>query len=342
MSADSGEKSFDAPPSRIAKARREGNLPRAQELGANLAFVAASLAAIAVAGPIGALGRAALTDAVHGAAPLALCIAIMALALVPMAASAAAGMLGGVTQGGGLVFVAPAVKFERLAPVEGIKRMLSREAALHGARALVAFVLASIAMAPTLRQLVSAATVALPSQSTAQIAWDGATHVVFAAVAVGLLFAVAEFAVARRAWLRKLRMSLAELRRELKESDGDPVARSRRKALHRNLIRGALARVKDAAFVVVNPTHVAVALEYRPPDVPVPTVLVRAADEMALRVREAAGEYRVPVIEDVFLARALYRDGAVGGPIAREHYVAVAEIVASLIRSGALGERLRT
>jgi flagellar biosynthesis protein FlhB len=341
VSADSGEKSFDAPPSRLAKARREGNLPRAQELGANLAFVAAALATLAVAAPIGALGRAALTDAARGAAPVALCIAVALLALAPMAAGAAAGMLGSVMQGGGLVW-APAVKFERLAPVEGIKRMLSREAALHGARALVAFVLASVAMAPTLRQLASAAATALPSASMAQIAWDGATHVVFAAAAVGLLFATAEFAVARRAWLRKLRMSLAELRRELKESDGDPVARSRRKALHRNLIRGALARVKDAAFVVVNPTHVAVALEYRPPDVPVPTVLVRAADEMALRVREVAGEYHVPVIENVLLARALYRDGAVGVPIAHEHYVAVAEVVASLIRSGALGERPRT
>ncbi|MGC2130103.1 MAG: hypothetical protein WA629_08405, partial [Candidatus Aquilonibacter sp.] len=60
MRADSAEKSFDAPPSRIAKARREGNLPRAQELGANLAFAAASLATLAVAAPIGAIARAAL------------------------------------------------------------------------------------------------------------------------------------------------------------------------------------------------------------------------------------------------------------------------------------------
>ena len=342
MSADSSEKSFDAPPSRIAKARREGNLPRAQEFGANLAFAAAVLAMLAAAAPIGALDRAALTVAARGGAPVALCVAMIALALVPMAAGAVAGTLGGIMQGGGFVFAAPSLKFERLAPVEGIKRMISREAALHGARALVAFFLASIAMVPTLRQLVSAATVALPPLSTAQIAWDGATHVVFAAVAVGLLFAIAEFAVARRAWLRKLRMSLAELRRELKESDGDPLARSRRKALHRNLMRGALARVKDAAFVVVNPTHVAVALDYRPPQVPVPTVLVRAADEMALRVREAAAQYGVPVIENVYLARALYRDGAVGDPIAHEHYVAVAEVVASLIRSRALGERLPT
>jgi len=70
--------------------------------------------------------------------------------------------------------------------------------------------------------------------------------------------------------------------------------------------------------------------------VPVPTVLVRAADEMALRVRDVAAEYDVPVIENVPLARALYREGAIGEPIACDHYVAVAEVVAALLRSGAL------
>jgi flagellar biosynthetic protein FlhB len=267
---------------------------------------------------------------------LSLGLAVVALGLVPMFVAALSGLGGGIVQNGGLVLVAPSLKFERLQPAEGIKRMLSREAATHGARAAVAFTLASFAMLPTFQALLGASTVALTPSSIASIAWSGAAHVIFAAAAIGMLFAIAEFAVARRAWLRKLRMSLAEFKRELRESDGDPLARGRRKALHRNLVRGAIGRVKDAAFVVVNPTHVAVALEYRPPEVPVPSVLVRAADEMALRVRELATEYRVPVIENVDLARALYRDGAVGESIAGEHYLAVAEVVIALMRSGVL------
>ncbi|HTC31532.1 MAG TPA: EscU/YscU/HrcU family type III secretion system export apparatus switch protein [Candidatus Acidoferrum sp.] len=334
--SESGEKSFDAPPSRIAKARREGNLPRAQEFGANLAFIFAALATIAIAAPFGALARAALVRAATGDSALSLGLAVVALGLVPMFVAALSGLGGGIVQNGGLVLVAPSLKFERLQPAEGIKRMFSREAATHGARAAVAFTLASFAMLPTFQALLGASTVALTPSSIASIAWSGAAHVIFAAAAIGMLFAIAEFAVARRAWLRKLRMSLAEFKRELRESDGDPLARGRRKALHRNLVRGAIGRVKDAAFVVVNPTHVAVALEYRPPEVPVPSVLVRAADEMALRVRELATEYRVPVIENVDLARALYRDGAVGEPIAGEHYLAVAEVVIALMRSGVL------
>jgi flagellar biosynthesis protein FlhB len=336
VSAEGGEKTFDAPPSRIAKARREGNLPRAQELSANLAFVAAALGVCAIAAPLGALAKDALERAAQGVLGVGPSFALVGLALVPAMLAAASGVAGALVQSGGFVLVMPSIKFERLQPLEGLKRMFSREALTHGARALCAFVLASLAMLPALRALAGASAVALSPQSIAQIAWESAQHVVWAAAAVGFLFAIAEYGVARRGWLRKLRMSLAELRRELKESDGDPLARSRRKAMHRNLIRGALAKVKEAAFVVVNPTHVAIALDYRPPEVPVPTVLVRAADAMALRVREIASEHGIPVIQDVPLARALYRDGAVGEPIAYEHYVAVAEIVASLIKSGAL------
>ena len=335
--SESSEKTFDAPPSRIAKARREGNLPRAQEFSGNLAFITAALTILGIGAPLGAFARAALSRGAEGNAAAPFALAVIALGLVPMFAAALSGFGGGIVQNGGLVLVVPALKFERLQPVEGIKRMFSREAAMHGARAAIAFLLAAAAMVPTFDALLGASAVRLTPISIASIAWSGAAHVVFAAAVIGMLFAIAEFAVARRTWLRKLRMSLAELKRELKESDGDPMARSRRKALHRNLIRGAIERVADAAFVVVNPTHVAVALEYRPPEIPVPAILVRAADEMALRVRERAAEHRIPVIENVGLARALYRDGAVGEPIAHEHYLAVAEVVIALMRCGVLG-----
>jgi flagellar biosynthesis protein FlhB len=150
---------------------------------------------------------------------------------------------------------------------------------------------------------------------------------------VGLVFSIAEYGAARNAWLRRLRMSFDERKREVKEEEGDVVARGRRRALHRALVRSGLQRLKDAAFIVANPTHVAVALEYRPPEVAVPRVIVRAADAMALRVREAARGLRIPVIENVALARELYRDGRTGQPIPQAHYVAVAEVVAALMRS---------
>ncbi len=92
-----------------------------------------------------------------------------------------------------------------------------------------------------------------------------------AAFAVGAVFAVADYALARRRWLRGLRMSLDEIKRDAKENEGDPQARARaqdRSSLDRRAARSA--RTREASFVVVNPKHVAVALRYAPPEVPVP------------------------------------------------------------------------
>ncbi len=334
--SDASEKQFDATPSRIAKARREGNVPRSQEFSANLAFIAGAACVAGIAPTFTALARHAITNASRGSSANVEALGLVACGLAVTSTAACAAVAATVIQTGGLTIVVPSFRFSRIAPVEGIKRMFSREAATHAVRAVVAFVLAGIAIAGSIRAVFAVASASSNAVAVATTAWSGAEHVVFVAASVGLVFAVVEYGAARRSWLTKLKMSLHELKRELKENDGDPATRSRRKALHRNVLRGAIAKVKDSSFVVVNPTHVAVALEYRPPEVPVPLVIVRAADEMALRVREEAARAGVPVIENIALARALFAQADVGEPIPNDYYVAVAEIVAALIRSGAL------
>ena len=131
-------------------------------------------------------------------------------------------------------------------------------------------------------------------------------------------------------------MSFEERKRELKEEEGDASARGRRRALHRELLRGGMQRVRKASFVVVNPTHIAIAMAYRPPSVTVPEVIVAAADATALRVRSIARRENIPIVENVQLARALYRDARAGCAIPHALYVAVADVVAALMRQGAL------
>ncbi|MBV8116532.1 MAG: EscU/YscU/HrcU family type III secretion system export apparatus switch protein, partial [Candidatus Eremiobacteraeota bacterium] len=227
-----------------------------------------------------------------------------------------------------------ALKLPRLDPVEGMRRTLSRETAAHALRGALAFAAASAAMLPPIAAALSQALRAQTPAAVAAAVWTSCQRVAFAACAVGTLFALAEYLAARGAWLRKLRMSFDERKREAKEHDGDPFARSRRRALHRSLVRGPIAKVKDAAFVVVNPAHIAIAMEYRPPHVGVPRVLVRAAGDVALRVRALARLHAVPVIENAPLARSLFCALRVGQSIAREHYVAVAEIVVAVARDG--------
>jgi flagellar biosynthesis protein FlhB len=143
--------------------------------------------------------------------------------------------------------------------------------------------------------------------------------------------AVADVLAVRAGWRRRLRMTHDELRRDLREHDGDPQTRGRRRRLYRTIMHGTVREIRRASFVVVNPTHVAVALRYAPPQTPVPEILVRAADVKARKVRELAAELSIPTIEDPSLARRLYAHDALG-PIPPETYVAVAQIVAHLQR----------
>ena len=331
MSESSGEKHFDPTPSRLAKARRDGNLPRAQEFPANLAFAAAVAAVFAVVPAFGACARDAIASAALGHPSWTAVAGIVLCALVPFAASASCGAAANVIQNGGFVFVTPSIKPERLQPVEGMKRMFSRDAVTHGVRAALAFAIACGVAAPAVTALCAIAGV--NPLLVAAAAWEHARTIAFSIAGLGVLLGALEYGVARKGWLKKLKMSFDEIKRDMKEQEGDPWTRARRKAMHRSLLKGSLAQVKEASFVVVNPTHVAVALRYAPPEVPVPLVLVAAADEMALRVKALAREHNVAIIENVPLARALLRDAQPGQPIPHAHYVAVAEVVAALLRT---------
>jgi len=331
--SDAGDKPFEATPHRIRKARREGNVARSSEFAANLSFAAGGLTLIAIAPMLGALiGTSLESYASNGHAGLQFAL-ILVMALVPVGAASLAGTLAVVLQTGGLRFVGTEPKFERLNPVEGLKRVASRDTLAHTVRAALAFTCAVLAMVPLIGVTAAKILAAASWREVAAAAWKGAQAVAVAAVTVGLLFSIAEYGAARSAWLRKLRMSFEERKREAKEEEGDAFARGRRRALHRALLGSGMRRIKEASFVVTNPEHVAVALEYRPPTVPVPRVLVRARDVGARRVREIARGYGIPIVENAALARALYRDGRSGEPIPHEHYVAVAEVVAALLRS---------
>ncbi len=336
MNEPAGEKSFAPTPSRIAKAKRDGNIARSQEVTAVAAACAGSVACAALAGTIGDASRSALMAAASGGIDGGRLAIVLACALATVALAGAGAACAGLAQSGGVRVVAISLKFERCNPVAGFKRMFSRESAIALVRAAVAFTCAVCAAAPAILAIFGAALESGDVRALAETAWGGIVRIVGVCIAAGALFAGLDYLLVRASWLRKLRMSFAELKREIKEHDGDPQARSRRRQLHRELSRGAIARTKDAAFVVVNPTHVAVALDYRPPDVPVPVVLVSAIDEQALRVREIAARHAIPVVENVALARELHAAARAGDPIAVQSYVAVAEIVAALTRAGAL------
>jgi flagellar biosynthesis protein FlhB len=333
--SDSAEKPFDATPRRIAKAKREGNVARSGEFAANCSFAAAAVGVVASAGLFGSVAASALLRSLSLRASLS-CALIVLVALLPVVCASVAGIVANLAQNGGLALSQIVPKLERLNPAEGLRRILSRETVNHSLRAALAFFCAVLAMTPSLVAGASALIRSSSLERSAAQTWSAAQHVAIAAGATGLIFSIGEYAAARGSWLRKLRMTFEERKREMKEEEGDAVARGRRRALHRSLLRGGFAKLKEASLVVVNPRHVAVALAYRPPRIAVPHVLLRVVDDAALQVRAAAASHRIPIVENVALARALYRDGRSGEPIPYAHYVAVAEVVAALMRADEL------
>jgi len=336
VSDESGEKHYDATPSRLERAKREGNVARSQDAVTVAAFAAAIAATFIVVPGIANASAAAFEDAAKHASATGAYAEIAVLAAVPLTSASAAAIACALLQSGGVAFVAPSPKFDRLSPAEGFKRMFSRDALIAAARGILAFSAAAAAAVPAIYLVMQSAVRTGAFAGSVAASWHGAETIALAACLVGALFAALDYGIVRAAWRKKLRMSFDELKRDMKESDGDPQTRAQRRSLHRSLSRGALARVKDAAFVVTNPTHVAVALEYAPPGVPVPRVLVRAADDAALRVRKLAAAHRIPIVENIPLARALYAGSKSGDVIAQEHYIAVAEIVAALVKAGVL------
>lgn len=147
-------------------------------------------------------------------------------------------------------------------------------------------------------------------------------------IAVGLVIAIADYFVSRARVRKELMMSKREVLDELKQSEGDPLLRATLRQRAMELSRNRMmADVALADVVLVNPTHVAVALKYTQ-HMGAPRVVAKGAGVIAARIREIAAEHRVPLVEDVPLARALYRSCDLGAEIPADLYTAVARVLA--------------
>jgi flagellar biosynthesis protein FlhB len=336
VSDDGAEKRFDPTPSRLARAKREGNTARSNEATGTAAF-AGAIAALVLALPLlGALAATALRSNVGGTPDLPAVCPLVLAALWPAASAAVCAILVTAAQSGGVRITPVTFNLAKLAPLKGLQRMVGGEAAVGAIRAILAFGAVVAFVVPIAIDVTAAAEQTGSPLRVAALARDGALRACVAAAVVGAIFAAADYALARRRWLHGLKMTFEAFKRDMKEQDGDPQAKARRRTFHRAFARGGVARTRDASFVVVNPTHVAIALRYAPPAVPVPEILVRATDALAAQVRSVAAAAGVPIVENAPLARLLFRIGESGRPIPAETFVPVAEVIAALVRAGAI------
>jgi len=145
--------------------------------------------------------------------------------------------------------------------------------------------------------------------------------------------AVLDYGYQRWQHEKKLRMTRQELKEEFKQTEGDPIIKSRIKALQRDMARKRMmADVPKADVIITNPTELAVALRYVSGQMTAPKVVAKGAGYIAKRIREIAAEHNVPIVEDKPLARALYKTVEIGGEVPFTLYAAVAEVLAYIYR----------
>jgi len=158
--------------------------------------------------------------------------------------------------------------------------------------------------------------------------------VAWQATFVLLAWSGVDFLLQRQTFESSLRMTKQEVRQENKDNEGSPQVKGRIRRLRRELLRKSLRKdVQRATAVVTNPTHYAVALEYRPASMSAPVVVAKGRNLIAQKIRELARWYDIPVVENPPLAQALYKGTDVGQMIPVKLYAAVAEILAFLYRA---------
>ena len=158
-------------------------------------------------------------------------------------------------------------------------------------------------------------------------------RIIIEAAILMLALAIPDVIFQRIQFKKRLKMSKQEVKEERKMFEGDPMVKGRLKERMRDIMsRNMAVNVPKADVVVTNPTHYAIAIEFDPASMAVPTVTAKGADEMAFRIRTLAKESGVPIIENRPLARALYADADVGDAIPEAYYEAISRILAHVAK----------
>jgi type III secretion protein U len=340
------DKTEDPTPKRLRKAREEGDSGVSAYAAQAVAFVVAvalvpaavrALASRASDDIRAAIAAAAAREFAPRFDPLQLATTIVSLVFPVLVAAGAAGAVAlAVQTGGSFASKRLTPKLERLNPIAGMKGLFSTTRLFAVGRAIVAGAIVGwLAWSGLHDHVVDFAHIGGHLSSAGAAIADTAGALAWRAALVGLALAALDLLVTRRAWVRRLRMSKEEVRREYKESEGDPQLKAaRERAYQEVLAQATIANVRTASVVVVNPTHLACALRYDEKEGDqAPVVVASGEGDLAARIVQAAKDYGVPVVRDVPLARALV-ELEVGDVIPEALYEAVAEILREMWEGG--------
>lgn len=338
---NSGDKTEPATAKRLRDARKRGDVPKSKDLTGTLGL-AFSLVLIVFAMAQGVERLAALFDVAlritdqpfrvqlleTSDAAISTFLLLSALILLPIAAF---GMLVEFLQTGPILALEKIQpKLENLDPAAGVKKMFSMDNFVELLKSIgktvILLTIAWLVIDSAMIDLVSlpanqpmAIVAAVQSLGFNLLGWT---------LGVFLIIMAMDVSYQQYSYAKKMRMSIRDIKQEHKDNEGDPMMKGQRRQLQQEWAQeSGTQAARSASVLVVNPTHIAIAILYDKEDNPVPTVTAKGQDEHARSMRDAANEANVPVLRNQALARQLLADVDEGDVVPRELFDIVAEVI---------------
>lgn len=333
------------PPSwwKLGKARARGEIPNSREVNSAAAFAAAMAYLMLEIDTIVRdlqnvfhlvlrnVWTAGKPDAPYASEMILELGIVMARVCLPVLVIACIGAIAaGLTQTRGLVSFEP-VRFnlQRVNPVSGTMNLFRVHNLLQLLKLVFGLLVVCIVVAVMIRDMLPDMIRAgyAPAKQTVVLSWYFVKKLVTAGVVVAALMATADYLITHWTFMRGMRMTKDEVKQEQKELEGDPLIKSRQKGFFRELLDATTQeQIEKSKVLVVNPTHVAIAIRYQPGKIELPMVAAKGLDDRALAMRKYAERVGVPVYENRKLARELYRSCRPKDYIPHHHFEAVAEV----------------
>ncbi len=347
MSEDNdSEKTEDPTQKRLDDALERGDVAKSQEVntwfiiaGATLVLISFSGSMTSLQAPLRGLLANAHSIRIDGYSLLQLVqhleYALIAAFGVPLLLLCIAAVAGNMVQHR-LVFSAEQLKpkLSKISPASGAKRLFGKQAWVNLLKGMFKVIALGAVMTMVFwpERFRLDAMVRMDLMSIVILTKTMSVQLLGTVVALLALVAIADYLFQYRSWFERQKMSLQEIKEEMKQSEGDPHIKGRLRQMRIERSRKRMmAAVPTASVIITNPTHFAVALKYDK-GMGAPVCVAKGVDAIALRIREKAKEHDVPIVENPPLARALHATVKIDDEIPVEHYQAVAEVIGYVMR----------
>ena len=356
MESGSQDRNLPASERKLSKAREDGQVSRSQDLSHLAVLGAGALCMLALA-PIlfdrlqQTLSKSLSFDATTVHQTGSMLTRLGDATAVGLAGSAAfagivstAAILAAIASGGWVNSFKPVMPdFSRINPLSGFANMFSKKKLVTVAKMVVlSCILFAIAASFLSSGLQTVASLSLqPSTSAIQHLTDWLTKGLGLMLLVVFMAAMIDVPLQKFLHMGEMKMSHQEVKQEGKESDGNPQMKAKMRQRQREMAQNnSINAVPKADFVVMNPTHFAVAIRYDEKTMSAPQVVSKGADLLAMKIRDIAKHHTIPVLQSPMLARALYANSELNQDIPSSLYTAVAQVLAYVykLRAAMRGE----